>query len=322
MLNVNEIWEGLKSKDSSEEFFNLNSRMINGINFHFLWRVPEDNLSFGVDLKYDVNINEIFKSLSSLSIEKLKISKNDEIIVINLLDKELEEPFKEFIQTLVNNVSSVISNEKAQEVFLDKISKFQKLFEKGRFGKLKKTEIRGLYAELCFLEHLIENTSPKVLESWQGPHNGLHDFVMDNYAVEVKSYMSQQSVRILNERQLDPHSSNNLFLAAFHIQEDPSGISINEKIEILEKKFTGKFKLQFISTLNDSGYFKTHAIYYEKFLLKENVRSLYQINTNFPSTKVLNLNPEIFNIKYQLDLTKCDNWLIDFDKHLELYEKN
>lgn len=322
MLNVNEIWESLKSNESSEEFFNLNSRLINGINFHFLWRVPEDNLSFGVDLKYDININENFKSLTSLSIEKLKISQNDEIIVINLLDKELEEPFKEFIQTLVNNVSSVITNEQAQEVFLDKISKFQKLFEKGRLGKLKKTELRGLYAELCFLEHLIENTTPKALENWQGPHNGLHDFVMENYAVEVKSYMSQQSVRILNERQLDPHSSNKLFLATFHIQEDPSGISINEKIEILEKKFTGKLKLQFISTLNDSGYFKTHAIYYEKFLLKENARSLYQINTDFPSNKVLNLNPEIFNIKYQLDLTKCDKWIIEFDKHLEFYEKN
>jgi hypothetical protein len=145
---------------------------------------------------------------------------------------------------------------------------------------------------------------------------------MENYAVEVKSYMSQQSVRILNERQLDPHSSNKLFLATFHIQEDLSGISINEKVEILEKKFTGKLKLQFISTLNDSGYFKTHAIYYEKFLLKENARSLYQINTDFPSNKVLNLNPEIFNIKYQLDLTKCDKWLIEFDKHLEFYEKN
>ena len=322
MLNVNEIWESLKSNESSEEFFNLNSRLINGINFHFLWRVPEDNLSFGVDLKYDININENFKSLTSLSIEKLKISQNDEIIVINLLDKELEEPFKEFIQTLVNNVYSVITNEQAQEVFLDKISKFQKLFEKGRLGKLKKTELRGLYAELCFLEHLIENTTPKALDSWLGPHNGLHDFEMENYAVEVKSYMSQQSVRILNERQLDPHSSNKLFLATFHIQEDPSGISINEKIEILEKKFTGKLKLQFISTLNDSGYFKTHAIYYEKFLLKENARSLYQINTDFPSNKVLNLNPEIFNIKYQLDLTKCDKWIIEFDKHLEFYEKN
>jgi hypothetical protein len=134
--------------------------------------------------------------------------------------------------------------------------------------------------------------------------------------------MSQQSVRILNERQLDPHSSNKLFLATFHIQEDSNGISINEKIEIIENKLTGKFKLQFISTLNDSGYFKTHAIYYEKFFLKENARSLYQINADFPSIKVLNLNPEIFNIKYQLDLTKCEHWLIDFDNHLELYEKN
>lgn len=322
MLDVNKIWEELKSNNNSEEFFNLKTHLLKGINFHFLWRVPENNISFGVDLKYDISINEQFKNLTSLSLEKLKIASKEEIIVINLLDNDLEEPFQEFIQTLVNIVLAVEDIKIAQDVFLDKIVKFQKLFEKGRFGKLKKTEIRGLYAELCFLEHLIENTSLKALDNWQGPHNGLHDFVMENYAVEVKSYMSQQSVRILNERQLDPHSSNKLFLATFHIQEDLSGISINEKIEILEKKFTGKLKLQFISTLNDSGYFKTHAIYYEKFLLKENARSLYQINTDFPSNKVLNLNPEIFNIKYQLDLTKCDKWLIEFDKHLELYEKN
>jgi len=322
MLDVNKIWEELKSNNDSEEFFNLRTYLLKGINFHFLWRVPENNISFGVDLKYDIPISEQFKHLTSLSLEKLKIASKEEIIVINLLDNDLKEPFQEFIQTLVNIVLAVEDNEIAQDVFLDKIVKFQKLFEKGRFGKLKKTEIRGLYAELCFLEHLIENTTPRALDSWQGPHNGLHDFVMENYAVEVKSYMSQQSVRILNERQLDPHSSNKLFLATFHIQEDPSGISINEKIEILEKKFAGKLKLQFISTLNDSGYFKTHAIYYEKFLLKENTRSLYQINTDFPSNKVLNLNPEIFNIKYQLDLTKCDKWLIEFDKHLEFYEKN
>ena len=299
MLDVTKIWEELKSNNDSEEFFNLKTYLLKGINFHFLWRVPENNISFGVDLKYDISISEQFKHLTSLSLEKLKIASKEEIIVINLLDNDLKEPFQEFIQTLANIVLAVEDNELAQDVFLDKIVKFQKLFEKGRFGKLKKTEIRGLYAELCFLEHLIENTSLKALDSWQGPHNGLHDFVMENYAVEVKSYMSQQSVRILNERQLDPHSSNKLFLATFHIQEDPSGISINEKIEILEKKFTGKLKPQFISTLNDSGYFKTHAIYYEKFLLKENARSLYQINTDFPSNKVLNLNPEIFNIKYQ-----------------------
>lgn len=322
MLDVNKIWEELKSNNDSEEFFNLRTYLLKGINFHFLWRVPENNISFGVDLKYDIPISEQFKHLTSLSLEKLKIASKEEIIVINLLDNDLKEPFQEFIQTLVNIVLAVEDNEIAQDVFLDKIVKFQKLFEKGRFGKLKKTEIRGLYAELCFLEHLIENTTPRALDSWQGPHNGLHDFVMENHAVEVKSYMAQQSVRILNERQLDPHSSNKLFLATFHIQEDPSGISINEKIEILEKKFAGKLKLQFISTLNDSGYFKTHAIYYEKFLLKENTRSLYQINTDFPSNKVLNLNPEIFNIKYQLDLTKCDKWLIEFDKHLEFYEKN
>ena len=322
MLDVNKIWKELKSNNDSEEFFNLRTYLLKGINFHFLWRVPENNISFGVDLKYDIPISEQFKHLTSLSLEKLKIASKEEIIVINLLDNDLKEPFHEFIQTLVNIVLAVEDNEIAQDVFLDKIVKFQKLFEKGRFGKLKKTEIRGLYAELCFLEHLIENTTPRALDSWQGPHNGLHDFVMENYAVEVKSYMSQQSVRVLNERQLDPYSSNKLFLATFHIQEDPSGISINEKIEILEKKFAGKLKLQFISTLNDSGYFKTHAIYYEKFLLKENTRSLYQINTDFPSNKVLNLNPEIFNIKYQLDLTKCDKWLIEFDKHLEFYEKN
>lgn len=322
MLDVKKIWEELKQNSNSEEFFNLNTHNLNDINFHFLWRVPENNLSFGIDLKYDLNINDQFKNLSSLSLEKLKISNSEEIIVINLLDTDLEDAFEEFIQTLVDNISSIEKTEDAQKIFLEKLNNFQKLFEKGRFGKLKKTEIRGLYAELCFLEHLIENTTPRALDSWQGPHNGLHDFVMENHAVEVKSYMAQQSVRILNERQLDPHSSNKLFLATFHIQEDPSGISINEKIEILEKKFAGKLKLQFISTLNDSGYFKTHAIYYEKFLLKENTRSLYQINTDFPSNKVLNLNPEIFNIKYQLDLTKCDKWLIEFDKHLEFYEKN
>ena len=322
MLDVKKIWEELKQNSDSEEYFNLNTHYLNGINFHFLWRVPENNLSFGIDLKYDLSINDQFKNLSSLSLEKLKISASEEIVVINLLDTDLEDPFQEFIQTIVDNVATIENSEDAQEIFLEKINNFQKLFEKGRFGKLKKTEIRGLYAELCFLEHLIENTSPKALENWQGPHNGLHDFVMENYAVEVKSYMSQQSVRILNERQLDPHSSNKLFLATFHIQEDTSGISINEKIEILEKKLMGKLKLQFISTLNDCGYFKTHSIYYEKYLLKINTQSLYEINSSFPSIKVLNLNPEIFNIKYQLDLAKCDNWLVDFDKHLDFYEKN
>jgi hypothetical protein len=159
MLDVTKIWEELKSNNDSEEFFNLRTYLLKGINFHFLWRVPENNISFGVDLKYDISISEQFKHLTSLSLEKLKIASKEEIIVINLLDNDLKEPFQEFIQTLANIVLAVEDNELAQDVFLDKIVKFQKLFEKGRFGKLKKTEIRGLYAELCFLEHLIENTN-------------------------------------------------------------------------------------------------------------------------------------------------------------------
>ncbi len=320
MLDVKLIWEKLKKNSINEENYYLLTHQINSINFHFLWRVPESNISFGVDIQNDINIDDNFKNLSSLSLEKLQTSTNEEIIVINLLDNDLEEPFTEFIQTLINNVKEVEGADRAQEVLLDKIHKFQKLFEKGSFGKLKKNQIRGLFAELCFLDHLVDNTSPKALFNWKGPHNGLHDFVTPKYSVEVKSYLTKPKVTVFNERQLDSYITNKLFLASFHIQEDDNGVSINKKVEQLENKFNKKLKLQFLSTLNDCGYFKSQSIFYDSYLLLENSKSLHNITKDFPSNKLCNFNPEIYNIKYDIDLSMCNKWLIEFNEHLKFYE--
>jgi hypothetical protein len=100
-----------------------------------------------------------------------------------------------------------------------RLLKWQRLLSKGGPRLLDAHEIRGLFAELTFLQtELLPRFGPACVESWKGPSGFPQDFAAGNKVFEIKSHLvgAQQSVRIASPAQLWVDSSV-LFLCVYHL---------------------------------------------------------------------------------------------------------
>ena len=316
-LEAKKIWNELSHDlvDQDTEFY-LNIQNINSIDFYFLIKHPGAHLSFGIDYKYKPVLPNEIRKLKSLTIDTLQISKSQKLLTLTLVNNDLKSTFISFVQNLINEISNCPAGQSAQELFINHIRHFYQLFEKKENPKLSNTQIRGLFAELSFLEKIITDKNPEdPIEYWKGPHNGLHDFEIGNDLYEIKSHAGTNIIRVLNEDQLAPDHSGNLYLIAYPILESEQGVTINEKINKIKLLLSSNVLIdKLYRYLNDAGYFVTHSKYYEKLLLIADQPGCFKINQNFPTAKLRSLGGEMFNISYQLDLTKCQDWRSDLSK--------
>lgn len=317
ILEAKKIWSDLSHDQvDNETKFYFNAQTVNSIDFYFLIKFPGKFLSFGIDYKYKQFLPKEIKKLKSLTIENLQVSKSQKLLTLTLINKELKSTFINFIQSLIKEISSCKDHQEAQDKFVEHIQNFYFLFEKKENPKLSKQQIRGLFAELTFLEKLItEKSLEDPLECWKGPLNGLHDFEIGKTLFEIKSHSGTKVVSILNEDQLSPCHNEELYLVSYPIIESNRGISLNEKIFQIKLLLNNEFLVgKFYRYLNQAGYFVTHSKHYEKLLLTNEHPSYFKITNEFPTAKLNNLGNEMFNISYQLDLNKCDNWKLDIIK--------
>jgi Putative PD-(D/E)XK family member, (DUF4420) len=106
-----------------------------------------------------------------------------------------------------------------------RLLKWQRLLSKGGPRLLDAHEIRGLFAELTFLQsELLPRFGPACVESWKGPSGFPQDFGAGNKVFEIKSHLvgAQQSVRIASPAQLWVDGSD-LFLCVYHLAVVASG---------------------------------------------------------------------------------------------------
>jgi hypothetical protein len=97
---------------------------------------------------------------------------------------------------------------------------------------LTKEEQRGLYGELCVLRELLTNTSNNA-RTWKGPGRSLHDFVADDWHIEVKTSTTMPGrLKISPLNQLEPISER-LFLAMVKIRVDDEGGSLPDLIAFI-----------------------------------------------------------------------------------------
>lgn len=310
-LKAREVWSDL-NKDSlhPETSYYLNVQNINSFDFYFLIKQPLGDLSFGIDYKYWSALPKELLKLKSIKIEDLVISKSKKLLVLTLINSQLKDTFISFVQSLINEITNCQTNRSIKELFIKQIKNFYLLFEKEENPKLSKKLIRGIFAELLFLEKLIIDLKPiDPLDFWKSPKGSLHDFQYKNNHYEIKSHSGTNIINVFNERQLSTLSPKKIFLITYPLFESSNGVSINEKIIQIKKLIKSKDLVEKLySYLNSLGYYLTHSKYYDNFLLLPDKPNYFLVNENFPSSKLNSIGSEIFNISYQLDLTKCSEW--------------
>src|SRR5690606_5494225 len=242
------------------------------------------------------------------------------IVFIKLKDFDFIDLFNELIISIYSKIKSIPKSEDASKEFINTFYKWFAFFENTRLSKLSETEIQGLFGELFILNQYLGDANPQVindlLSSWKGLYDAANDFELDSKNVEVKTRNESKSfVKISSEFQLESESNRGLEL-----------IVVTIKLDLINGKSIYDLLLLIVAQVRRN--FGDLSILYHAFNQKHlSIESLKEYNNHrffcsknrtfdatkegFPKLCRSNINDEIFDLKYNLRITKIAPFLIE-----------
>lgn len=191
--------------------------------------------------------------------------------------------------------------------FLSRIRAWQDFMDRHREGVLSSEAELGLFGELVVIEGMIAADMPErhVIESWQGPLDGLQDFMPGSGGIEVKATLSAGGfpATISSLEQLDDSLRQPLFLAAVRLALDPSGMTLPAKAEEIRKRLSGNQAALdlFDVRLMQAGLLRTMVERYTRRFLPVSTVVL-PVQDTFPRLTRAHVHPAIRKARYELDL--------------------
>lgn len=261
-----------------------------------------------------------WNKLKDIKIETLpdERDKSKKFLIILLLNKQHKDIFSTLGEDLIFGVSDVSTEQTLVEKLLERLAKWQSLFEKVGKQGLSDEAQRGLYGEIYFLRFFLTNNSDKnyCVKSWLGPEKSIQDFQYSNWAVEVKTTHgnNHQKIHITSERQLDDSIIEKIFL--FHISLDVrvgNGESLNTLIdevsELLNENTmaSNQFKLKLL----ESGYYDIHKPLYDEIGYSIRQENLYRVSGNFPRITENQIPIGVGDVRYSIVLSESEEWRIN-----------
>ena len=147
-------------------------------------------IAFKISKSSGFDINQ-WNELKDIKIEILPDDgdQKKQFLLILLLNKQHKDIFSILCEDLIFGVSYLNTEQLLVEKLLERLAKWQSLFEKiGKQGLSDEAQ-RGLYGEVYFLRNFLNRSSDSYycLKSWLGPEKSIQDFQYANWAVEVKT---------------------------------------------------------------------------------------------------------------------------------------
>lgn len=215
----------------------------------------------------------------------------------------------DIISTL--EISTAVDDDSLLRIFLARIRAWQSFMQRVGDGLLSLEDEIGLHGELIFLNALLKagTLALEVIEAWQGPKNGLHDFRFGAGAFEVKTAVSRDFlVSISSLEQMDNSQVSPLFLVGIRLQKDMSGKTLKDRIDKIIELLgpSSSLAVLFENLLIHAGYSPSMWMRYtRKFTHKEMI--IFQVDEIFPKLTRENVSKEITKVQYQIDLDKINS---------------
>ena len=229
------------------------------------------------------------------------------ILRVILEDDSLLEIFAVLSVDLVNAVRAEQNTGAGLRRCIDRLSKWQVLFERVPADGLSKEAQRGLFGELAVLENfcLAELDKSEAVSSWTGPLGAHQDFKIGGTAVEVKTTLAKRHARIsiANEKQLDERPHLVLLLVNLRLDEsNAQGVALPTLVARLRSVLqtdtvAGR---QFDDSLMLGGYLDIHAPLYERGRYRVAVQRYFHVHGDFPRLTEANLPPGVGDIRYTI----------------------
>lgn len=293
---------------------------INGSFDCYVGRIGASNAKmFQIEINKNVSIHKNYlKRFHGVEIRVLESGKNKNDITIILSDNDLLDVFILFLEDLIKGLETIDHENDIPQIVNQKVGYWGKLFARIKGELLSKERQRGLYGELIFLNELLNRSHDhlKCIVSWTGPEGSNQDFSKELSAVEVKtSKATKPTVNIASELQLDWTVLNNLFLYVFHVDEISNGVDTLKKlIEDIKVKVSNQHDLLnlFENKLDRIGIPVGEEEHYDKVGFVIRSRRAYKVQEGFPAlTNNIIANDAIHNVKYQIDLTACEQFEVE-----------
>ncbi len=238
-------------------------------------------------------------------------------LLILLLSQQYKDIFSVLCEDLINQVTSILDEKVLIKELLNRLAKWQTMFERLGQQGLTSEEQRGLYGEIYFLRKFISSSTDKYycINSWQVPSNTVQDFHHGNWAVEVKTTHgnNHQKIHISSERQLDNSVVPNIFL--FHISLDVRnnhGESLNDIVEWLENYLIhdvpelSLFRLK----LFEVGYFDIQKQIYQNTGYNIRQESIYRVKVEFPRITENEIRHGVGDVRYSIVIADCLSFVV------------
>ena len=219
------------------------------------------------------------------------------------------ELFAMMAEDLVGLVDSCSAMEEdgVLQSFLERIRAWQDFMDRHRETVLSAEAEQGLFGELVVLERMIESGVPvtKLLDAWEGPRDGLQDFMLGGGGIEVKTTIAADGfvARVSSLDQLDENLRQPIFIAAVRLALHPSGMTILEMADAIRQRLRRKQSglETFEIRLMQAGLVRVPAKHYTRRFLHASTACL-ALHKDFPRLTRANVHSSIRTARYEIDL--------------------
>ena len=230
-------------------------------------------------------------------------------LILTLEQNVNRDLFFSLCQTLITSLEGVPDPSSALGIVFNHIKRWKAFMAGKRNHILSAEEVRGLFAELCFMrvlktEHL---TEAQAVGAWYGPDRSHQDFIFGDTAVEIKSIggRDRNVVRISSEDQLESVATN-LFLFVVRLVECTEAAqsqSLNELVTIVGQEL-GEADIieEYWRKLAAYGYIEMREYDFPKFKLGG--MTTYSVLDDFPRIVRSGLPNGVTDVRYNLQLEK------------------
>jgi hypothetical protein len=141
-------------------------------------------------------------------------------LVVTCLDRNLDRGFADLVESVLGRIET---GEGSLAAYASAVQDFRALFTHTPTEQVDERRIRGLVAELLYLERLVA-IDTRAVALWFGPDKDRHDFRGGQSAVEVKSTPRLAGrVTVSGLEQLSAPSAGKLMLRRYVLESSPAG---------------------------------------------------------------------------------------------------
>ena len=207
--------------------------------------------------------------------------------------------------------------------FLARIHAWQEFMNRHGESVLSAENEQGLFGELVLLERLVDVDLPPqdVLDAWQGPADGVQDFILGSGGIEVKTTLSAGGfpATISSLEQLDDSLREPLFVAATRIALHSAGMTLPEMVEVIRARLSDDHQAleTFDIRLMQAGLLhSTVSRYTRRF--RHVSSAILCVQADFPRLTRAIVHPLVRKARYEIDLDLAGAEEAELERALEM----